>query len=32
MTEHVNWRQMIYKLAEEYPHCLMLNFTIKVNH
>ncbi|CAF4383730.1 unnamed protein product, partial [Rotaria socialis] len=30
MTEHMNWRQMIYKLAEEYPHCLMLNFTIKL--
>lgn len=31
MTEHMNWRSMIYKLAEEYPNCLMLNFTIKVN-
>ncbi|CAF4278133.1 unnamed protein product, partial [Rotaria sp. Silwood2] len=30
MTEHMNWRSMIYKLAEEYPHCLMLNFTIKL--
>ena len=30
MTEHMNWRSMIYKLAEEYPNCLMLNFTIKV--
>lgn len=32
MTEHVNWRSMIYKLAEEYPNCLMLNFTIKVRN
>lgn len=32
MTEHMNWRSMIYKLAEEYPNCLMLNFTIKVNY
>ena len=31
MTEHMNWRSMIYKLAEEYPNCLMLNFTIKVD-
>ncbi|CAF1118392.1 unnamed protein product [Adineta steineri] len=30
MTEHMNWRSMIYKLAEEYPNCLMLNFTIKL--
>ncbi|CAF0753316.1 unnamed protein product, partial [Didymodactylos carnosus] len=30
MTEHSNWRSMIYKLAEEYPNCLMLNFTIKL--
>lgn len=30
MTEHMNWRSMIYKLAENYPNCLMLNFTIKV--
>ena len=27
----MNWRSMIYKLAENYPNCLMLNFTIKVN-
>lgn len=30
MIEHTTWRKLIYKLAEEYPDCLMLNFTIKV--
>lgn len=30
MIEHPTWRSLIYKLAEEYPDCLMLNFTIKV--
>ena len=24
------WRQLIYKLADKYPSCLMLNFAIKV--
>jgi hypothetical protein len=30
MIEHPTWRSLIYRLAEEYPDCLMLNFTIKV--
>jgi negative elongation factor C/D len=30
MIEHSIWRKMLYKLAEEHPNCLMLNFTIKV--
>ena len=30
MIEHTTWRSLVYKLAEEYPDCLMLNFTIKV--
>lgn len=30
MIEHPTWRSLIYKLAEEYPDCLMLTFTIKV--
>ena len=30
MIAHQKWRQLFYKLAEEYPDCLMLNFTIKV--
>lgn len=30
MIEHKIWRSLIYRLAEEYPDCLMLNFTIKV--
>lgn len=32
LIEHPTWRSLIYKLAEEYPDCLMLNFTIKVKH
>ena len=24
------WRQLIYKLADKYPSCTMLNFAIKV--
>lgn len=31
MIDHHTWRSLIYRLAEEYPDCLMLNFTIKVN-
>lgn len=31
LIEHPTWRSLIYRLAEEYPDCLMLNFTIKVN-
>lgn len=30
MIEHPTWRKLIYRLAEEYPDCLMLNFTIKL--
>lgn len=30
MIEHSVWRRMLYKLAEQHPNCLMLNFTIKV--
>lgn len=30
MILHPTWRSLIYKLAEDYPDCLMLNFTIKL--
>ncbi|EDW29914.1 GL15890 [Drosophila persimilis] len=30
MIDHYTWRSLIYRLAEEYPDCLMLNFTIKL--
>ncbi|XP_077982594.1 negative elongation factor D-like [Glandiceps talaboti] len=30
MIQHSTWRALFYKLAEEYPECLMLNFTIKL--
>jgi negative elongation factor C/D len=30
MIEHSVWRKMFFKLAEQHPNCLMLNFTIKV--
>jgi negative elongation factor C/D len=30
MISHSIWREMLYKLAEEHPNCLMLNFTIKL--
>ncbi|XP_060603778.1 negative elongation factor D-like [Ruditapes philippinarum] len=30
MIEFPTWRQLFYRLAEEYPDCLMLNFTIKL--
>lgn len=30
MIDHHTWRSLIYRLAEEYPDCLMLNFTIKL--
>lgn len=32
LIEHPTWRSLIYRLAEEYPDCLMLNFTIKVSY
>ena len=30
MIEYPTWRSLIYRLAEDYPDCLMLNFTIKL--
>lgn len=30
LIEHPTWRTLIYKLAEDYPDCLMLTFTIKL--
>ena len=30
LIEHPTWRSLIYRLAEDYPECLMLNFTIKL--
>lgn len=30
MIEHQTWRSLIYKLAEDYPDCLMLTFTVKL--
>jgi len=30
MIEFPTWRNLFYTLAEEYPDCLMLNFTIKL--
>ncbi|PIK57355.1 putative negative elongation factor C/D [Apostichopus japonicus] len=30
MIQHRTWRVLFYKLAETYPDCLMLNFTIKL--
>uniref|UniRef100_T1J261 Negative elongation factor D n=1 Tax=Strigamia maritima TaxID=126957 RepID=T1J261_STRMM len=30
IIEHSTWRSLIYRLAEDYPDCLMLNFTIKL--
>lgn len=30
MIEHSVWRKMLFKLAEQHPSCLMLNFIIKV--
>ncbi|XP_048576554.1 negative elongation factor D [Nematostella vectensis] len=30
MIAHPTWRSMFYKLSEQYPECLMLNFTIKL--
>ncbi|GAB6023719.1 beta ketoadipyl CoA thiolase, th1 [Chamberlinius hualienensis] len=30
IIEHPNWRSLIYQLAEDFPDCLMLNFTIKL--
>jgi len=31
MIEHPTWRSLIYRLAEDYPDCLMLTFTIKLH-
>lgn len=30
MIIHPTWRNLIYKLAEDFPECLMLNFTVKL--
>lgn len=30
MIEFPTWRELFYKLAEDYPDCLMLNFTVKL--
>lgn len=30
MIEYPTWRGLFYRLAEEYPDCLMLNFTVKL--
>lgn len=30
MIGHPTWRNLIYKLAEDYPECLMLTFTVKL--
>ncbi|XP_030831155.1 negative elongation factor C/D-like isoform X1 [Strongylocentrotus purpuratus] len=30
MIQHRTWRALFYQLAESYPDCLMLNFTIKL--
>jgi len=30
MIAHAPWRMMFYELAEKFPDCLMLNFTIKL--
>ena len=30
MIEHKTWRDLMYRLAEEYPDCLILNFIIKL--
>lgn len=30
MIEFPTWRNLFYRLAEEYPDCLMLNFTVKI--
>ncbi|CAF1011756.1 unnamed protein product [Brachionus calyciflorus] len=30
IIEHSIWRKMLFKLAEQHPNCLMLNFTIKL--
>ncbi|CAG2106667.1 unnamed protein product [Medioppia subpectinata] len=30
MIAHQPWRALVYKLAEDYPDCLMLTFTVKL--
>ncbi|XP_063714271.1 negative elongation factor D-like [Symsagittifera roscoffensis] len=30
LVENQKWRKLIYQLAEEYPDCLMLTFTVKL--
>jgi hypothetical protein len=31
MIEFPTWRNLFYRLAEEYPDCSLLNMTIKVS-
>lgn len=30
LISHGPWRCLVYQLAEQYPHCLMLNFAVKL--
>lgn len=30
MVQYATWRDLFYQLAEQYPDCLMLKFTIKL--
>lgn len=30
IIKHPTWRSLVYRLAEDYPDCMMLNFTIKL--
>uniref|UniRef100_A0A0N5AIK8 Negative elongation factor D n=1 Tax=Syphacia muris TaxID=451379 RepID=A0A0N5AIK8_9BILA len=30
LISHGPWRRLVYQLAEQYPHCLMLNFAVKL--
>ena len=30
LIDHPTWRSLVYKLAEDYPDCLMLSFAIKL--
>uniref|UniRef100_A0A915AD77 Negative elongation factor D n=2 Tax=Parascaris univalens TaxID=6257 RepID=A0A915AD77_PARUN len=30
LISHKPWRSLVYSLAEQYPHCLMLNFAVKL--
>ena len=30
MIQYISWRELFYQLAEQYPDCLMLKFTMKL--